>query len=117
MYCHCNMCKIRINFYNIKMKYLQHPDKTSKTLKTYACNMGFQRNVILLLGRIEACHYGDQHGKDAGARSSSCSSGAGNSPMGWLHTKITPPWRLGGGGRGSVEAAIASRQRSGSSCA
>jgi hypothetical protein len=47
VYSHCNMCNIPIYFYNIKMKHLQHPDKTSETLETYAY-MGFQRNVILL---------------------------------------------------------------------
>jgi hypothetical protein len=50
VYSHCNMCNVSIYFYNIKMKHLQHLDKTSETLKTYACNMGFQRNVIVLLG-------------------------------------------------------------------
>ena len=55
VYSHCNMCNVPIYFCNIKMKHLQHLDKTSETLKTYACNMGFQRNVIVLLGRMEAC--------------------------------------------------------------
>ena len=51
---HCNMFNILIYICNIKMKHLQHPDETSETLETYACNMGFQRNVILLLGRMDA---------------------------------------------------------------
>jgi len=37
---------------------LQHPSKTlatyiSETSETYACNMRFQRNITLLLGRME----------------------------------------------------------------
>jgi hypothetical protein len=52
VYNHCHMYNILIYFYNIKMKHLQHPDETSEMLEIYACNMGFQRNVILLLERI-----------------------------------------------------------------
>jgi hypothetical protein len=51
MYNHCNMCNITIYFCNIHMKHLQH---TSETLKTYSCNMCFQRNNSLLLGIMEA---------------------------------------------------------------
>jgi hypothetical protein len=60
MYSHCNICNIPIHFCNIKMKHLQHPDKTSETLETYLCNMSFHRNVIFLLGLIEACRCGAQ---------------------------------------------------------
>jgi hypothetical protein len=35
------MCNILIYFCNIKIKQLQDLDKTSKTLETYPCNMGF----------------------------------------------------------------------------
>jgi hypothetical protein len=41
-----------IYFYNIHMKQLQHTSKTSKTLKTYACNMHFHHNISLLRLRI-----------------------------------------------------------------
>jgi hypothetical protein len=51
VYNHCTMCNITIYFYNIRIKYLQH---TSKTTETYYCNMCFQRNIPLLLGRMEA---------------------------------------------------------------
>jgi hypothetical protein len=44
MYNHCNIC-------NIQIKHLQH---TSKTHEIYACNIRFQRNIYLLLGRMEA---------------------------------------------------------------
>jgi hypothetical protein len=43
------MCNILIYFYNIDIKYLQH---TSETIAINACNMQFQRNISLLLGRI-----------------------------------------------------------------
>jgi hypothetical protein len=33
------------------MKHLQY---TSETIETYVCNMHFQRNISLLLGRMEA---------------------------------------------------------------
>jgi hypothetical protein len=36
------------------MKHLQHPFGTSETLETYFCNMRFQRNISLLLRRMEA---------------------------------------------------------------
>ena len=45
MYNYCNMCNISIYYCNIRMKHLLH---TSKTLETYACNMGFERNISLL---------------------------------------------------------------------
>jgi hypothetical protein len=32
---------------------MQHLDETSETLETYICNVRFQRNVTLLLERIE----------------------------------------------------------------
>jgi hypothetical protein len=38
---------------------------------------------------------------DGGAWSSSCGSGVGNSPIGWLHTKLTPSpacWSIHCGG-------------------
>ena len=54
MYNHFNTCNIPIYFCNIRMKHLQHTSKTSETLETYACNMCFQRNISLLLGRMEA---------------------------------------------------------------
>jgi hypothetical protein len=37
VYSHYNMCNISLYFFNIKMKYLQHPDETSETLETYSC--------------------------------------------------------------------------------
>jgi hypothetical protein len=55
VYSHCNMCNILIYFCNIKMKYLQHLDET---LETCVCNIDFQRGVILLLRRMEACRCG-----------------------------------------------------------
>jgi hypothetical protein len=36
------------------MKHLQYNSETPKTLKTYVCNMRFQRNISLLLGQTEA---------------------------------------------------------------
>jgi len=51
---HCNMCNIPIYFYNIDIKYLQH---TSETIETSACNMQFQRNISLLLGRMDPCRH------------------------------------------------------------
>ena len=39
------------------MKHLQHISKTSETLETYFCNMRFQRNISLLLRRMEARRY------------------------------------------------------------
>jgi hypothetical protein len=35
-------------------KHLQHTSETSETLETYVCNMRFQRNISLLLRRIES---------------------------------------------------------------
>jgi hypothetical protein len=32
---------------------LQHPDETTETLETNACNMRFQHNVTMLLGRMD----------------------------------------------------------------
>ena len=64
MYNHCNLCNIPIYFCNIVIKHLQHTSETSKTLKTYACNMRYQHNVTLLLGRIEASRLAEL---DAGA--------------------------------------------------
>jgi hypothetical protein len=52
---YCNMCNIvSINFCNIDIKHLQHTYATFETLETDACNMRFQRNISLLLGRMEA---------------------------------------------------------------
>ena len=56
VYSHCNMCNIPIYFCNIHMKHLQHYSKIYETLETYACNMRFQHNVTLLLGRIMEAH-------------------------------------------------------------
>jgi hypothetical protein len=55
-----NMGNILIYFCNIHMKHLQHTFETSKTLETYACNMCFQHNIYLLLGRLEARRCGAQ---------------------------------------------------------
>jgi hypothetical protein len=60
VYSHCNMCNILTYFCDIQMKDMQYPDKTSKTLETYACNMRFQRNVTLQLGGREARRYGQR---------------------------------------------------------
>jgi hypothetical protein len=54
VYSHCNMRNISIYFYNIDINHLPHTYETCETLETYACNMRFQRNVTLLLGRMEA---------------------------------------------------------------
>ena len=54
VYSHCNICNIQIYFCNVQMKLLKH---TSETLETYAYNMRFQRNMYLLLGRVEACRH------------------------------------------------------------
>jgi hypothetical protein len=56
MYSHYNKCNILIYFCNIQIKHMQHPDKTYETLETFACNMRFQRNVTLVLGRMKARH-------------------------------------------------------------
>jgi hypothetical protein len=50
---HCNICTIQIYFY-IYMKHLQHTSEKTETLEIYVCNMCFQRNISLLLGRMEA---------------------------------------------------------------
>ena len=47
--------------YNTDIKYLQHTSEISETLETYASNMRFQRNVTLLLGRMEARRCGARH--------------------------------------------------------
>jgi hypothetical protein len=47
------MGNIPIYFCNIHMKHLQHTFETSETLEIYACNMRFQRNNSLLLGRMK----------------------------------------------------------------
>jgi hypothetical protein len=54
VYSHYNMCNISSYFCNIDIQHLQRTSKTSKTLETYYCNMRFQRNIHLLLGRMEA---------------------------------------------------------------
>ena len=54
VYNHCNICNIQIYFCNIHTKHLQHISETSETIKTYACNMRFQRNISSLLGGMEA---------------------------------------------------------------
>ena len=65
VYIHCNMCNITIYFCNIQMKHLQHihtkhlqhTSETSEPIETYSYNMRFQRNISLLLGRMEARQY------------------------------------------------------------
>ena len=57
VYNHCNMCNIMIYFCNIQMKHLQHISEISETIEIYSCNMRFQRNISLLLGRMEARPY------------------------------------------------------------
>jgi hypothetical protein len=54
VYNNYNMCNITIYFCNIQMKHLQHTSKTSEIIETYSCNMRFQRNISLLLDRMEA---------------------------------------------------------------
>jgi hypothetical protein len=54
VYNHCNMCNIPIYFCNIHIKHLQRTSETPETLEIYTCNMWFQRNISLLLGRMEA---------------------------------------------------------------
>ena len=51
VYSHCNMCNILTYFYNNNIKYLQY---TFEIFETYICNICFQRNISLLLGRMEA---------------------------------------------------------------
>jgi hypothetical protein len=62
MYNYCNICNFPIYFYNIYLKHLQH---TSETLETYACNMRFQHNT-LLLGRMELIVVELDAGKEVG---------------------------------------------------
>jgi hypothetical protein len=50
VYNHFNMCNIMIYFCNIHLKHLRH------TSETYSCDMRFQRNISLLLSRMEAHH-------------------------------------------------------------
>jgi hypothetical protein len=63
VYSHCNIRNILIYFCNTGTKHLQH---TSKTLKTYVCNMRFQCNISLL-----ACCLGMEVSLLLGNRSSS----------------------------------------------
>jgi hypothetical protein len=53
LYNHCNICNILIYFCNIHLKHFQYISEIFETLETYACNMHFQRNITLLLGRME----------------------------------------------------------------
>jgi hypothetical protein len=39
---------------HVRMKDLQYTSETFKTLEIYTCNMLFQYNVLLLLGRMKA---------------------------------------------------------------
>jgi hypothetical protein len=54
VYNYCNICNISIYFCNIRMKHLQHTSKMSEILQTYTWNIHFQRNISLLLERMEA---------------------------------------------------------------
>jgi hypothetical protein len=54
VYDYCNMCNITIYFCNIHMEHLQHTSEIFETIKTYSCNIRFQCNISLLLGRMEA---------------------------------------------------------------
>ena len=54
VYNHCNMCNITIYFYNIHMEHLQHTSQISEIIETYSCNICFECNISLLLGRMEA---------------------------------------------------------------
>ena len=58
VYSHYNMRNIPIYFRNIDVQHLQHTSKTSETLETYYYNMRFQRNICLLVGRMEARRHG-----------------------------------------------------------
>jgi hypothetical protein len=51
VYNNYNICNIPIYFCNIHMKRLQHTSKTSKTLETNTCNIRFQAQHLLVLGR------------------------------------------------------------------
>jgi hypothetical protein len=118
MYNHCNMCNILIYFCNMKMKHLQHPDETSEILEIYLCNMGFQRNVILLFGRMEACRCGARRRQMELSRA----------PTAWAtrrwdcFTRSSPPLllaeaavacQIGGGGRGEHDCAVEVATRDG----
>jgi hypothetical protein len=50
VYSHCNMCNIRIYFYNIHIKHLQHTSEISKTLGICVCNMQFQCQTYVFVG-------------------------------------------------------------------
>ena len=53
VYSHYNMCDILIYFCNIDIQHLQHSSETFETIETHACNMQFQRNISLMLGRMD----------------------------------------------------------------
>jgi hypothetical protein len=82
VYNHCNICNIPIYFCNIHTEHLQHTSDTSKTLETYSCNISFQRNICLLLGRLKAHRRGAQcrrvtrsSGGDGGGHGGECRGG------------------------------------------
>jgi hypothetical protein len=82
VYNHCNICNIPIYFCNVYMEHLQHTSDTSKTLETYSCNISFQRNICLLLGRLKARRRGARcrrvarsSGGDDGRRGGECRGG------------------------------------------
>ena len=113
VYSHSNMCNIPIYFCNIKMKHLQYPDKTSETLETYYCNIGFAWTNGGTLARRSTATHGPRCAVAAQA----------TRRRAWRHTNLVPltcllehlSWRL----TSSVEAAAASepamarRQRGG----
>jgi hypothetical protein len=70
LYSHYNMCNIPIYFCNIDVKHLQLTSEKFETLKIYVCNMRFQRNITLLLGRMEARRCGARRQRGSGAWSS-----------------------------------------------
>jgi hypothetical protein len=47
------MCNIPIYFCNIDIKHLQYTSETFEILEIDASNMQFQRNISLLLGRMD----------------------------------------------------------------
>jgi hypothetical protein len=51
VYSHCNTCNIKIYFWNIYIKHLQH---TSETPETYVCNMLFQHKHLHAAWQMEA---------------------------------------------------------------
>ena len=57
-------------FCNIDIKHLQHSSETFETIETHACNMQFQRNISLMLGRMDPRRrvefYPGRHGLRAG---------------------------------------------------